>query len=95
MKNRILEILTLVALLGSTPIWASQSITVFVKGMVCDFCVRGLTKGFSGKASVSDFKIELAKHTVTLNIKEGATLSDAEIIQVVEDSAMVVDRIVR
>lgn len=85
-------------LVVGAPSWASQKITVRVKGMVCDFCVRGLTKGFNvykEKSVLEDFKIELAKHTVELSVKDGAAISDAEITDVVENSSIAVEKIER
>lgn len=99
MKNRIVQILMLTALISGAPTaWASNNITVHVKGMVCDLCARGLTKGFNAfkeKAVLEDFKVELAKHTVSLTVKEGASISNEQITKVVEDSSMAIDKIVR
>ncbi len=98
MKNRIIQLAVLSALIGSVPVWAGQNITVHVKGMVCDFCARGLTKSFNAfreKAVLEDFQVDLSKHTVHLNVKEGASLSDAEITTVVEGSSLAVDKIDR
>lgn len=99
MKNQIVQIMAVVALVVGTPAWAQhEKITVHVKGMVCDLCARGLTKGFNAfkeKSVLDDFKVELAKHTVELVVKDGASISDAEIIGVVERSSMAIDKIVR
>lgn len=98
MKNRIIQLAIFSALLGGAPVWASQNITVHVKGMVCDFCARGLTKSFSAfkeKAVLEDFKVDLSKHTVHLTVKDGATLSDDEITKVVEGSSLAIDKIDR
>ncbi|MBY0371952.1 hypothetical protein K2X33_14800 [bacterium] len=98
MKNRIIQLLTLAVLVGGDPAWAGQQVTVHVKGMVCDLCARGLAKGFSAfkeTGVLEDFKIELAKHTVDLMVKDGASVSDDEITKVIEGSSMAVDKIER
>ena len=80
------------------PSWAGQKVTVHVKGMVCDLCARGLTKGFDvfKKNSVLEgFKIELARHTVDLTVKDGISITDAEITKVIEGSSLAVDKIER
>lgn len=95
MKTQLLTLLTGLALITGTPSWAGTNVTVQVKGMVCDLCARGLTKGFGAKTALEHFKVELAKHTVSLTVKDGATITDAEITQVVEDSSLAVDKIIR
>jgi len=98
MKNRIVQIVMVCAFLAVTPVWAGQSVTVHVKGMVCDFCARGLTKSFNAfkdSAVLEDFKVDLSKHTVSLTVKDGAMMSDADITQVVEGSSLAVDKIER
>lgn len=98
MKRRLLKLLMLAAMVSGAPAWAGQSVTVLVKGMVCDFCVQGLTKGFKAfkeKAVLEDFKIDLTKHTINLTVKEGASITDPEITKVVNDSSMAIDKIIR
>lgn len=98
MKKRLLQLFMVAAMVGSAPAWAEQNVTVLVKGMVCDFCVQGLTKGFNvfkDKAVLNAFKIDLTKHTINLTVKEGAKITDDEITTVVNSSSMAVDKIVR
>lgn len=95
MKKYLVHLAVLGLILSAAPASAGQSITVYVKGMVCDLCARGLNKGFKEKSALESFKVELSKHTVTLNLKDGANLTDSEITKVVEDSSMAVDKIIR
>lgn len=96
MKNRIVQILTLSLMIAGTPAWA-KTVTVTVKGMICDFCKGGLTKGFEKKkeTSLKDFTVDLTNHTVTLIEKEGATITDTEITEIVEGSSMGIAKITR
>lgn len=98
MKHRTVETLVLLTFLAAPLAWADQKVTVHVKGMVCDFCVRGLTKGFNvfkESAVLTDFKVDLSKHIVTMEVKDGASITDAEITRVVENSSLAVDKIDR
>lgn len=97
MKKRVLGLLTVSLLIAGTPAWARNPVTVLVKGMVCDMCKAGLDKGFTEKkkTSLEDFKVDLTKHTITLIEKEGATITDAEIKEIVLGSSMEVDKITR
>lgn len=98
MKKRLLQLVMVATMVGGVPAWAGQNVTVLVKGMVCDFCVQGLTKGFNvfkDKDVLEAFKIDLTKHTINLTVKDGAAITDDEITTVVNASSMAVDKIVR
>lgn len=70
-------------------------LTVNVKGMVCDFCARAVTKVFSRNDAVENVHVDLDKGEIHVALKPGMALSDAEVETMVENSgyAMVsVDR---
>ena len=98
MKKHLMQLFVMAVMVGSAPAWASQDVTVLVKGMVCDFCVQGLTKGFNvfkEKAVLEGFKIDLTKHTINLTVKDNASITDEEITNVVNASSMAIDKIIR
>ena len=69
-------ILSLLALCSSVQ---AERISVSVKGMVCCFCAQGIKKTFGRKESVQDVAVNLDTKVVTITIKDGASLPDADI----------------
>jgi copper chaperone CopZ len=72
---------------------ASNSITVSVKGMVCDFCAQGLKKSFLKKEPVDSIQVSLEKGLVVLYPKEGQSISDEVIQQRIRDNGISVESI--
>lgn len=62
-----------------------QSVLVRAKGMVCDFCMVGLEKGFKKNPAVDPASVRLNKDTqeVRFNVPAGRELSDGEIEAIV------------
>ncbi len=73
----------------------NQTLYVYVNGLVCDFCARSIEKMFSKKESISNVDLSLEKMLITINFKEGKSLSDEKIIQIIEDSGYEVTEIRR
>lgn len=85
-------ILLLTVLLFNLPSFAADktcaqnSSVAVVDGMVCDFCAQGLIKTFKKNPDVSDVTIDLTTKKVTVDMKPGTTLPDAEIAKNVDYS---------
>ena len=73
----------------------TETLTVNVKGMVCDFCARAVTKVFGKNEAVNLVHVDLDNGEIHVDLKAGKTLTDDEIETLVKKSgyAMVsVDR---
>lgn len=62
----------------------TKDIVIKVNGMVCDFCAQSLKKVFGKEDSVNDITVNLDDQTVTVDTKDGATLSDEKIKELIE-----------
>jgi copper chaperone CopZ len=76
-----------VLLLTIAPIHAQErtdDIVVEVSGLVCDFCAQSLEKVFGKEDSVHGIQVDLDKQTVTVDLKDGESLSDEKIKEIIE-----------
>ncbi len=72
-----------------------EDIKVFVKGMVCSFCVQGVEKQFKSQDSVEQVIVDLHDSSVSLWLKEHQTLSDEIITDLIKDSGYNIESIER
>ena len=49
----------------------SEDIRVFVKGMVCSFCVQGVEKQFKKQDAIEKVEVDLEDSLVSIWLKEG------------------------
>ncbi len=80
---------TLIVTLLALPAMAMESgKTVYadVNGLVCDFCARALEKVFSKQEEVSTISVDLDTKVITIELKEGQSLSEDKITQLITDS---------
>lgn len=61
-------------------------VTVSVKGMVCDFCARAVTKVFGQNEAVDGVHVDLDNGEIHVGLKPGMSLSDDEIETLVRKS---------
>lgn len=82
MKN-LFYILLAIFTISFSPAYASDkiptSVTVYVKGMVCDFCAQSLKKVFGKKDAVDYINVDLDTQTIEVFFKNGQQLSDSDI----------------
>lgn len=96
MKNKLMQILILLALFGTEFGFAQgKDIKVDVNGMVCAFCSQGITKNFKAHSAVEDVKVDMANKVVSLKIKDNAQITDDEITKLIKDSGVSVGKITR
>ena len=76
----------LVGLLISMPAMAGQEMKVGVKGMVCSFCAQGIEKKFRSQDEVADIQVSLENKFVKLKFKDGKTLSETKIAELLKDA---------
>ncbi len=60
--------------------------TVHVKGMVCDFCARAVTKVFGKKDAVDGVHVDLDTGEIHVGLKPGMDLTDEEVASLVKKS---------
>ncbi len=61
-------------------------IKVDVNGLVCDFCARALEKVFGKRDDVSGIDVDLDNGKVSIAMKEGKTIDDETLTQLITDS---------
>ena len=86
---------TLVITLALSVAVSAETIETTVNGMVCAFCATGIEKTFRKQAEVDTVKVDLAKKLVTIKTKQGRTISDAKVKEVVTYSGYTMGGIVR
>jgi copper chaperone CopZ len=91
--RRILLVLFIVAAVSTAAF--AETITTTVNGMVCAFCATGIEKTFRKQPEVATIHVDLSKKVVTITTKQGKTLSDAKIKEVVTYSGYTMGKIVR
>lgn len=76
MKTLVLAL----AIAFTSPSFASaKELTVAVKGMVCSFCAQGIEKTFKAQKEIEEIQVSLENKFVKLKFKEGQTLSNEKI----------------
>ncbi len=66
---------------------------VSVNGLVCDFCARALEKVFGKQEAVNDIDVNLDNKIITIDFKDGQSLDDETITQLINDSGYNVESI--
>ncbi|GAB5455675.1 MAG: hypothetical protein Hens2KO_19040 [Henriciella sp.] len=61
-------------------------LTVNVKGMVCDFCARAVTKVFGKNDAVENVHVDLDNGEIHVGLKPGESLTDEEVETLVKKS---------
>lgn len=74
---------------------AGETVTLEVKGLVCDFCARSIEKVFLKKAKAQAVKVDLDNGLVTVTMARAGALSDAQAKKLVTDSGYNLVKIVR
>ena len=98
MKKTSLILVAATALAFASPLAVSQTksaeieqtdttmLTVNVKGMVCDFCARAVTKVFGKNDAVENVHVDLDNGEIHVGLKPGASLTDDEVETLVKKS---------
>lgn len=74
---------------------AKADITVGLNGLVCDFCSIALNKTFKKHEAVAATYVDLDTKSLSVVLKEGAALNDAEVTKLVEKAGYNVSGIER
>ena len=65
---------------------AQTMVTAKVKGMVCDFCARAVTKVFGKNDAVENVHVDLDTQEIHVTLKPGSDLSDETVGELVKKS---------
>lgn len=70
-----------------------SDITVGLKGLVCDFCTLALNKTFKRHKAVASTYVDLDNKLLSVELNEGQTLSNTDIIKMVKNAGYTVTNI--
>jgi periplasmic mercuric ion binding protein len=74
---------------------SADTIKASVNGMVCAFCATGIEKTFKAQSEVKTVNVDLQKKLVTIETKEGQTIDDAKLKQLIKNAGYAVVSIER
>ena len=86
MKKMIMMAVMLMPFLFSNAFANGNTIAVKVNGLVCDFCARALEKMFSKQEAVLGIQVDLDQALVRVDVKEGQSIDDQTLKQLITDS---------
>jgi copper chaperone CopZ len=90
MKKHLLILTITVALTAAV---SADAIKATVNGMVCGFCATGIEKTFKAQPEVKTVNVDLNHKLVTVTTKEGQTLDDKKLTQLLKNSGYSVAKI--
>jgi len=90
MKNAFLGFL-----LFTSAVSFAGEINVKVNGLVCSMCAQGIKKKFSKTPDVKGITVNLDEKLVRIEVKDGATVTDAEITKNIQEAGYNVVKIQR
>ncbi len=85
MKKLLLTTIVLSALLSNAT-FAAQTIKANVNGMVCAFCAQGIEKKMRALSQTKDVYVNLKQRVVAVELKEGQTLSNDTVKDLIKDA---------
>ena len=85
MKKLLLTTILMSALLANVA-FAAQTIKANVNGMVCAFCAQGIDKKLRALSQTKDVYVNLKQRIVAVELKEGQTLSNDTVKDLIKDA---------
>jgi cation transport ATPase len=99
MKIKLLLVIVCFIFSFSNTTFASEAnnnkIDVSVKGMVCDFCARGIEKVFKKEKAVKAINVDLSNQKITVELNIGETMSDSYVTKLIESNGVSVVKVSR
>lgn len=89
------KLLVLIITLSLSAAVSAETITVTVNGSACALCEKGIEKTFRAQPEVKTVDVDLENKVVTVITKQGRTLDDSQIIQLLKNSGYSVATIKR
>ena len=85
MKKLLLTALITSTLLSNVA-FAAQTIKANVNGMVCAFCAQGIEKKMRALSQTKDVYVNLKQRLVAVEVKDGQTLSNDTVKDIVKNA---------
>ncbi|MDI1298274.1 heavy metal-associated domain-containing protein [Methylotenera sp.] len=85
MKKLLFTSLILSTLLSNVA-FATQTIKANVNGMVCAFCAQGIEKKMRALSQTKDVYVNLKQRVVAVELKDGQTLSNDTVKDLIKDA---------
>jgi cation transport ATPase len=86
MQKLLLASLISASLFGNIAFAATQTIKANVNGMVCAFCAQGIEKKMRALSQTKDVYVNLKQRIVAVELKEGQTLADEKVKEVIKNA---------
>ena len=86
MKKLLLTTIVAISLLSNAAFAATQTIKANVNGMVCAFCAQGIEKKMRALTQTKDVYVNLKQRVVAVELKEGQTLSNETVKDLIKDA---------
>ena len=83
---RVILLILITTIFISPKISAEEQATLKVSGLVCSFCIQGITKSFQKTKTITAVDVDLDNHEVKLKFIPGKNLSDLEIREILEST---------
>lgn len=86
MKKLVFISLVSLSLFSQLALAATQTIQAKVNGMVCAFCAQGIEKKMRSLSQTKDVYVNLKQRIVAVELKEGQTLSENTVKDIIKDA---------
>ena len=91
--KKLLLALAVIATFFSQIALATQTIKANVNGMVCAFCAQGIEKKMRALSQTKDVYVNLKQRIVAVELKDGQSLSNDTVKDLIKDAGYEVTRI--
>lgn len=86
MKKLVCVSLVSLSLFSQLSLAATQTIQAKVNGMVCAFCAQGIEKKMRSLSQTKEVYVNLKQRIVAVELKEGQTLSENTVKDLIKDA---------
>lgn len=84
--KKLLLITVVLSTLFSPLAFSTQTIKANVNGMVCAFCAQGIEKKMRALTQTQDVYVNLKQRIVAVELKDGQTLSNDKVKEIIKDA---------
>lgn len=84
--KKLFTLAIITALFSNVAFAATQTIKANVNGMVCAFCAQGIEKKMRALSQTKDVYVNLKQRIVAVELKDGQTLSDEKVKEVIKNA---------
>lgn len=84
--KKLLFISLILSTLITNAAFAAQTIKANVNGMVCAFCAQGIEKKMRALSQTKDVYVNLKQRVVAVELKEGQTLPNETVKDLIKDA---------